>query len=478
MIRCFALTALFATCFVLHPAGAQFTDWVPPEKRPIVESQVFDARLGSPRIVGGTAAAEGAWPFAVALSLNGRPWCGGSLVAADWVLTASHCLVARNGDPIPPSALSASVGRVRRDDPAAERRRIVRVVQHPNYVGARMEADGFDIGLLQLDRPVATVQPVTLLGEADVATLTRAGTGTTAIGWGAIREDGPGSSRLLQVDLPIVSLQRCREVYRDIGAHGRVVCAGLEQGGRDSCQGDSGGPLLVRAGGTGAAREIVQIGVVSWGYGCARPRAFGVYENVGAHNAFIRRHVPGVRLSAVVQSGGTPQPVSPGEQPTLSLAMLPGTTLGPSQPLQVRVTSSVTGFLVLTADNVGGAGQRITFRALPDPDFRLPIQHIIAGTPLTLPPPHIQWGTPSRPGSYTINAYLFSTEAQAAEFARGMPPIPRGPGVPPRVGSPDDLEEEALARLPAAVRLQVLSVQPDAGGAPFVATGRLVYEVR
>jgi hypothetical protein len=355
---------------------------------------------------------------------------------------------------------------------------VLRAVLHPNYENARIAENGFDIALLQLDRPVATVRPVTLLSEADVATLTRAGTGSTAIGWGAIQEGGRDSPHLLQVDLPIVSMQRCREVYPNIGAHGRVLCAGLEQGGRDSCQGDSGGPLLVRAGGTGAAREIVQVGVVSWGTGCARPRAFGVYENVGAHNAFIRQHVPGVRLSAVVQHGGTPQPVSPGQQPTLRLAMLPGTALGPSQPVQLRVTSSVTGFLVLTADNVGGAGQRITFRALPDPDFGLPIQRIDAGRPLTLPPPHIQWGTPSRPGTYTINAYLFSTEVQAAEFARGLPPIPRGPGVPPRVGSPDDLEEEALARLPAAVRMQILSVQPDAGGAPFVATDRLLYQVR
>lgn len=54
------------------------------------------------------------------------------------------------------------------------------------------------------------------------------------------------------------------------------ICAGYDAGGVDTCQGDSGGPMFRRDN----ANAWIQVGIVSWGDGCARPDAPGVYSEV------------------------------------------------------------------------------------------------------------------------------------------------------------------------------------------------------
>ncbi len=65
-----------------------------------------------------------------------------------------------------------------------------------------------------------------------------------------------------------------------------MVCAGELHGTKDSCQGDSGGPLMV----PDATGALVQMGVVSWGFGCGYPTQYGVYSRIGdtALNSWVR----------------------------------------------------------------------------------------------------------------------------------------------------------------------------------------------
>jgi hypothetical protein len=63
-----------------------------------------------------------------------------------------------------------------------------------------------------------------------------------------------------------------------------MICAGFPQGGTDSCQGDSGGPFF---------NGNTQIGVVSWGYGCAAAGYPGVYARVSNYQGWITERVPG-----------------------------------------------------------------------------------------------------------------------------------------------------------------------------------------
>jgi trypsin len=82
---------------------------------------------------------------------------------------------------------------------------------------------------------------------------------------------------LQKVDVPLVSPAMCDKGYPGEITN-TMICAGLEEGGKDSCQGDSGGPLVV----TDNNNQKVLVGVVSWGYGCARPGQYGVYSKVNA----------------------------------------------------------------------------------------------------------------------------------------------------------------------------------------------------
>ncbi|XP_029665120.1 trypsin-like [Formica exsecta] len=89
-------------------------------------------------------------------------------------------------------------------------------------------------------------------------------------GWG---RHIPGSNQesgtyLRHVRIPLISPEKCPmpSVHKET-----QLCAGLPEGGRDSCQGDSGGPLLCNG---------TQVGIVSWGEGCARENSPGVYCRV------------------------------------------------------------------------------------------------------------------------------------------------------------------------------------------------------
>ena len=93
---------------------------------------------------------------------------------------------------------------------------------------------------------------------------------------------------LNEVVVPTLPSSECRQR----GWYGRLikpdmVCAGYEQGGRDSCSGDSGGPLVWQP---GCGQPWQLAGVTSWGILCARQRKPGVYTRVHLYVDWIRQH--------------------------------------------------------------------------------------------------------------------------------------------------------------------------------------------
>ncbi|MBK8047289.1 MAG: serine protease [Anaerolineales bacterium] len=157
-----------------------------------------------------------------------------------------------------------------------------------------------DTALLRLETPAqltATVQTVPLV-HPDQPKLSAAGKPAVVTGWGNTQSFPQWPDGLRQVTVPLVAREACDVAYQNTGyppgtITDTMICAGVEEGGKDSCQGDSGGPLVVEDSFLG----WWQVGVVSWGEGCALPQIPGVYAHVPAFTDWIDRRVASITLS-------------------------------------------------------------------------------------------------------------------------------------------------------------------------------------
>ncbi|MBL4822812.1 MAG: trypsin-like serine protease [Colwellia sp.] len=233
--------------------------------------------------------------------------CGASFLGGKWLLTASHCV-----EDVSPQQLKVNVGEYDLSNGAENTKAIKRIYMHADYL-LDVEFNN-DIALIELVESVNN-PAITLVDLAATEQSSIDNSAVTVVGWGGregyAANGGPTSDfpdKLHQVDLQLHTNDECKNILAqsstdtfegaftadDIDITDAMICASIAGGGQGSCQGDSGGPLMINTN-----EGWQQIGIVSWGIGCAADGFPGVYTRTALFRDWVNEISQGIAIEQV-----------------------------------------------------------------------------------------------------------------------------------------------------------------------------------
>ncbi|XP_075928062.1 LOW QUALITY PROTEIN: uncharacterized protein LOC116952297 [Petromyzon marinus] len=242
---------------------------------------LVDPVLGLSRVVGGTEAAQRAWPWQGSVQYGQRGhYCGATLIHPHWAITAAHCGVSAASD-----TLVLGLNDLRERGGDGQRLQVARVITHPGYGGMPPQND---LALLQLATPAHIGPSVMAVCLPKAGEEFEEGKMCVTTGWGSTDPfDEVYPDQLQQATLPLIGTEECGKRWGLEAVTAENVCAGAA--GASSCLGDSGGPLVCHRGGL-----HVLVGVVSWGSETCQPNVPSVYTNIASHTLWIAEMTGGV----------------------------------------------------------------------------------------------------------------------------------------------------------------------------------------
>jgi secreted trypsin-like serine protease len=263
-------------------------------------------------IVNGIPVPEGKYPWQVRLyssMQDQKGFCGGSIIAPQWVLTASHCLAKGESHGGPNTAVDAEnvvVGYGNIDRTRTTKIQAEKIFVHQGYLDKGLDGKS-DIALVKLTKPITNPTAITLADSETDQKLVTDGASVTVSGWGAIWSPfdkdiealmpdlGPQSEmfdkwqfplKLHEVEIKAMDNGNCNAAFQPVGlaVAPTEICAMVKGTTKDSCQGDSGGPLVVKA---DNPNGYLQVGVVSWGTMCGNKVTPSVFARVSSFSDWI-----------------------------------------------------------------------------------------------------------------------------------------------------------------------------------------------
>ncbi|KAF5272708.1 hypothetical protein FQA39_LY07735 [Lamprigera yunnana] len=226
------------------------------------------------KIVGGTDAEEGAYPYQASLRRKGRHFCGGSVIGDQWILTAAHCVFKQD-----PSLATVVVG-TNLLDKGGDSYEIKEYIPHKNY---DPETIINDIALIYLKKTLNQYNLVKVVPLAENDTpadneLILTGWGLTGLSFLNIIKTTP--NKLQMIKLKSISNEKCAKEHPTSEIRASNICT-FTKIGQGACYGDSGGPLVA---------DGKQVGVVSWGKPCAKGKP-DVFTRTYSYLDWIAEHM-------------------------------------------------------------------------------------------------------------------------------------------------------------------------------------------
>jgi len=332
------------TCYSHNNDG--ILRWIRPLSFSTTQIQTFS--LSNPkfqRIIRGDAAPRNRYPYMVSLTNRNLLLCGGTLIAPDVVLTAHHC-VGRVG------ALELGRYNISNASEQYETHVFQQTITHPRYLASsEKDVDEFDYALIKIyHSTLSPITPITLNGNANIPSTDNQE--LFVMGWGKpdLNTSDIRSDVLRQAEVYYIVNSRCKLLVASDGnalddnVFDITLCAADFTELDDSCTGDSGGPIiLVAEDGT----MDVQVGVTSYGFGCANPELPGIYSRTSYVKEWIAEHVCKLSLYPPADFDCTPRSAS--VEPDLSGELVNATVTTSLQ----QTTESHTGWILQSPNDDG-----------------------------------------------------------------------------------------------------------------------------
>jgi trypsin len=254
----------------------------------------IEQNQSSPKIIGGTVVSHSPGFVSLVEKDSDSPFCGGTIIAPDAILTAAHCV---SGWDV--SGLQVVVNPLTLADVKAKNKVNIQAVWvHSEYI----KDDRNDIAILMVDPKELSKENPNIIPLRSVSLEEKFLSFIQTEGFGNATSQGwVGPNKRREVSVPVLTKETCQSYAAEFPNSGydrideRAICAGLPRGGADSCQGDSGGPAYELDAVSG---EKTLVGVVSWGNGCAQGFGPGVYTNVAHFYEWIQNSLQEHRTKA------------------------------------------------------------------------------------------------------------------------------------------------------------------------------------